>query len=145
MRTPIVLQKLTAPFPPNMYSSAVEANTPSTILSTVHLLKYSPIQEKSFFTPHSNRCIYKSRYSQNASIGLLLVDLVNHIFDEDTEVLHSMVVNNVTHVRNQNGLLNSVLKIHQEPENIKRPLSIHLNKMGEDFAAEMYDQSLVLN
>lgn len=83
---------------------------------------------KSYFAPHCNGCIYKSKYSQNTSVVLLLVDLVNDIFDEDTEVFHGMVVNNVTNIRNQNRLLNSVLKIHQEPENIKR----HMNKIGEN-------------
>lgn len=83
-----------------------------------------------------NRCIYKNSYSQNASVVLLLVYLVNNIFDEDTEVFHSMVVNNVTHIRNQNRLLDPVLKIHQESENKKRPLSRNML----DFAGKMFDQ-----
>ena len=63
-----------------------------------------------------NKCIYKNSYLQNASVALLLVYLVNYVFDEDMEVFYSMVINNVTHIGNQNGLLDSVLKIHQEPE-----------------------------
>ncbi len=34
------------------------------------------------------------------------------------------MVDDVTHIRNQNRLLDSVLKIHQEPENMKRPSSL---------------------
>ena len=67
--------------------------------------------------------VLRNRYSQNASVVFLLVHLVNDIFDEDTEVFHSMVVDNVTHIRNQNRFFDSVLKIHQEPENIKRLLA----------------------
>lgn len=69
-------------------------------------------------SPHFYKLNQKRRYSQNASVVLLLVHLVNYIFDEDAEVFHGMLVNNVTHIRYQNRLLNSVFKIHQKPKNV---------------------------
>lgn len=89
----------------------------------------------------------KRRHSQNASVVLLLVHLVNYIFDEDAEVFHGMVVNNVTHIRYQNRLLNSVFKIHQKPKyviiikktlmwfdkNTWKPRKLHLNRLLSDF------------
>lgn len=68
-------------------------------------------------SPHFYKLNHKRRHSQNASVVLLLVHLVNYVFDEDAEVIHGMVVNNVTHIRYQNRLLNSVFKIHQKPKN----------------------------
>lgn len=58
---------------------------------------------------------YLKMYSQNAPVVLLLIHLVGYIQDEDAEVFHRMVVNNVTHIGNQNGLLHSVLEVHEKP------------------------------
>lgn len=65
--------------------------------------------------PLQKMFFYVKVYSQNAPVVLLLIHLVGHIQDEDTEVFHRMVVNNVTHIGNQNGLLHSVLEVHEKP------------------------------
>lgn len=55
--------------------------------------------------------------SQDASVVALLVHLVDDIIDEDLEVFHSVIVNNVAHIRYENGLLHPVFQIHQKPKN----------------------------
>lgn len=56
-------------------------------------------------------------HSQDASIVALLVHLVDDIFDKDFEVIRSMVINNVAHIRYENRLLHPVFQIHQKPKN----------------------------
>lgn len=62
---------------------------------------------------------FKQRvHSQNASVVALLVHLVDDVIDEDLEVFHSVVVNDVAHVGYENRLLHPVLQIHQKPANV---------------------------
>lgn len=72
-------------------------------------------------------------HSQDASVVLLLITLVDDITDEDVKMVNSVIMNDVTNIRDQQRLLDSVLKIHQEPE--KKPRRHLLNQILACFSS----------
>lgn len=59
-------------------------------------------------------------FLQYPPVVLLLVRLVDDVADEDLEVVNSVITNNVAHVRDEDGLFDPVLQIHEEPEESMR-------------------------
>ncbi len=69
-------------------------------------------------------------FLQYPPVVLLLVRLVDDVTDEDLEVVNSVIMNNVTHVWDQDGLFDPVLQIHEEPEENMRSSPLDNNIMA---------------